>query len=223
MITGIYGYRDNHTDNIVYVGQAKDIHARDIAHKSPSMYSKQVINKILQNNPTRYTLHVLEECSTDMLNHLEQTLIALFNPKFNFTNGGDGTRGYSHSKETIEKISKAHKGKKCSKERLVQMSKVMEGDKNPNYGKPRPKDTKIKMCQSRTSTGFFNVCIETKKNYPCGYTYRYSYYLDGKRKHLSSTSIFKLEEKVKAKGLEWFIIDESKAKEIILKEGDYYA
>ncbi len=218
MITGIYGYLDNQTDNIVYVGQAKDIHARDIAHKCPSMYSRQVINKILQNNPTRYTLHVLEECSTEMLNHLEQTLIALFNPKFNFTNGGDGTRGHKHSKETIEKISKAHTGKKVPKERLAIMSEVMKGAKNPNYGKPRPKDTKIKMCQARSSTGFFNVCIETKKNYPCGFAYRYSYYSDGKRKSMSSTSIFKLEEKVKSKGLEWFIIDETKAKQIMSKE-----
>jgi group I intron endonuclease len=218
MITGIYGYMDTNNDTIVYVGQAKDIKARDIAHRSPSVYSRQVINRVLQNNPTRYVLHVLEECSVEMLNHLEQTLIALFNPKFNFTNGGDGVRGHKHSDETKAKISKAHSGKKMSEERIVQMSEVMKGAKNPNYGKSKTLETKIKMCRKRTKTGFYNVSIVTKKDYPCGYSYRYSYYVDGKRKHFSSTSILKLEEMAKSKGLDWIIVDEEKAKLILKKE-----
>ena len=218
MTTGIYGYMDTLTDKIVYIGQAQDIHVRDLAHRSPSMYSKQVINKVLQNNPTRYTIYVLEKCSTEMLNHLEQTLIGMFNPKFNFTDGGEGTRGHKHSKETIEKMSNAQKGKKHPKERVERMRKAISGEGNPHYGKPRPKDTKIKMCQSRSSTGFFNVSIETKKDYAQGYTYRYSYYEDGKRKYISSTSILKLEKRVKSKNLEWFIVDETKANKILKKE-----
>ena len=124
----------------------------------------------------------------------------------------------AYGKETIKKISFSNKGKKMPKKSVEKMRKAISGEGNPHYGKPRPKDTKIKMCQSRSSTGFFNVSIETKKDYAQGYTYRYSYYKDGKRKHISSASILKLEERVKSKNLEWFIVDEIKAQKILKKD-----
>jgi hypothetical protein len=70
----------------------------------------------------------------------------------NMTNGGEGCAGRSLSKETKEKISRKHKGKKfteehrkklsesakkrkASKETRNKMSKVSMGKNNPSYGK----------------------------------------------------------------------------------------
>ena len=100
MTSGIYGYWDNLKDDLVYVGQAFDIKTRHYEHLSPARYNAQTINRVLQNNEERYVLLVLKECDIEDLNHWEMTLIALFNPKFNYTDGGEGSRGFKHSEET---------------------------------------------------------------------------------------------------------------------------
>ena len=52
-------------------------------------------------------------------------------------------------------------------------------------------------------SGIFNVHIKKDKNYKQGYIYTYPYIENGKSKILSSTSLEKLKDKVKAKNLEW--------------------
>ncbi|WP_405286429.1 GIY-YIG nuclease family protein [Methanobrevibacter sp.] len=65
-------------------------------------------------------------------------------------------------------------------------------------------------------TGFFRV--DTVRNNGCKqkYCYRYGYYVNGKRKYISSVNLRILEKKVKDKGLPWMIIDEEKAKKSIM-------
>ena len=161
---GIYAYVDKETDNLVYIGKDSNIDKkiRHNAHHNPSRYNDQQINRILQNNPDRYEykeLIVLDHTPTnDELNELEINLISEHNPKFNFTKGGDGLFGYSHSEETKRKMSEAQKGEKnhaygkpswnkgktnvYSEETLKKMSKArigknygVVGENHPQYGK----------------------------------------------------------------------------------------
>lgn len=95
MSMGIYCYRDKETKEIVYIGKDSNIHEkqRDYAHRKPSQYNTQPFNKILQNNIERYEYSIICEydiLTTDELNTLEINYIKKYNPRFNFTKGGDG-------------------------------------------------------------------------------------------------------------------------------------
>lgn len=148
---GIYCYKDIEKDNeIVYIGKDSNIHkrVRDKAHRSPLKYDAQPFNKIIQNNPERYMYEVLyqdEDYSNDDLNCLEIESIKKFNPKFNFTKGGDGAPvghkynlGRMKSEETRRKISENRKGipsfwkgKTFSKQHRANMSKAQKGKVGP--------------------------------------------------------------------------------------------
>ena len=59
---GIYCYIDNKTDEIVYVGKDSKINKhnnRHYQHTRKCNYNHQIINKIIQNNPSRYSYEVL--------------------------------------------------------------------------------------------------------------------------------------------------------------------
>lgn len=198
---GIYQYKDLETGDIVYVGKDSIINkkVRYTAHLSPSQYDKQKINRVIQNNPTRYEYSVLyssDDVSESDLNMLEMTFIERYNPKFNFTKGGDGTNGYKHSEETKKKISETHTGKTLSEEHKQKLSE------SHKY-KTLSDEHKIKISKSKNTTGYFRVCKQKDKTCKQGFTWHYRYYEDGKRKIIGSVSLEKLEQKVKAKGLEW--------------------
>lgn len=88
IICGIYFYRDLKEDEIIYVGQSKNIYQRHRQHFHESKYHDQPINRVLQNDPQRYVLEIERRCTPDELNRLEQDYIALLKPRFNFTPGG---------------------------------------------------------------------------------------------------------------------------------------
>lgn len=70
-----------------------------------------------------------------------------------------------------------------------------------------------KMSQALTSTGFYLVSAEKcPKCKTASIVYRYKYKdKDGKRKTISSVDLDKLEQRVKARGLKWEIVDKKKA------------
>jgi hypothetical protein len=80
---GIYCYVDNKTDDIVYVGKDSKIdkhNNRHYQHTRKCNYNHQVINKIIQNNPSRYTYEVLfkgksKHIDDNLLNTLEMGYI----------------------------------------------------------------------------------------------------------------------------------------------------
>ena len=76
------------------------------------------------------------------------------------------------------------------------------GEKHHNYGKTHSEQTRKKISEARNTTGYFRVS-RMKKNTKQGFIYRYMYYENGKHKVIYSVDIKKLEQKVKAKGLEW--------------------
>ena len=184
MVVGIYCYKDTQKNNeVVYVGKDSNIskNERHKAHHNPSKYDDQVINRVLQNNPNRYTYHILKKGDFDenLLNALEIIYTHRYHPKFSFTIGGDGSRGYKHSPESKAKISKELSGIK------------------------RSNDFKLHLSKLKSSTGYFRVSKRKNKKYLNGFIWIYSYYEGDKRKVLMSVDLNKLERKVRSKGLIW--------------------
>lgn len=137
-MNGIYQYRDLKTDEIVYIGKDSHIHknARHIAHHSPCKYNDQQINRVLQNNTDRYQYEIIYsgDYSEDVLNTLEINTIEEFKmfhgglrPKFNFTDGGDGSKGNKWSDERRIKFSESIKGWKMSDEEKQRLSELAKG------------------------------------------------------------------------------------------------
>lgn len=220
MTQGIYCYIDTQTNFIIYIGKDSYIH-NDIRHKQhfrKSFYNKQIINKILQNNPKRYEYKILEEgdISQKLLNALEISFIQKYNPKFNFTKGGDGTLGFKHSKETIKKMLKNRPdmhgennpmfGKKHSLEARKKISEKRKGVSHPGYTKGRecPLNQKIKTSKTMNTSGYFRV--GKHKDLSCKQGFKWVYHYkdeNGKIKRMCSVDLKKLEKRVKQKNLPW--------------------
>lgn len=204
MTCGIYCYKDTqNNDKIVYVGKDSNIgdNKRHKDHHRPSNYKKQVINRVLQNNPNRYTYHILKqgEFNDNLLNALEIIYTHRYNPKFSFTIGGDGSRGYKHSEESKQRMSEARKGKNHPMYNKY-------GEEHCRYGKKDSLETRLNKSKVRNTTGYYRVTKMKTNSCNQGFRWGYSYYEDGKRRLISSVDIEKLESKVKSKGLPWILI-----------------
>lgn len=227
MTKGIYCYIDKNNDQIVYIGKDSNIHEkrRYYTHKAPNSYNLQPFNRILQNNPSRYQYQILWQvtnCTNNHLNQMEIYYINKYNPKFNFTNGGEGLSGFKHSKKSKEKMSNAHKGlipwnkgKTLSKEhkrKISQNHHDVKGKNNPNYGKTISEETRIKISNTKNTTGFYRVCKIQDKKMKKGFRWLYSYSNKNQKKRITATNLEILEKKVKKKNLKWYIINEQNAK-----------
>lgn len=172
----------------VYIGQAKNILSRWTEHKS-KLNGNYHINNHLQNAWNKYgsdkfIFEVLEFCKYDELNEKEIKYIleAKNNGKiFNKTNGGDGCKGYTHTKEykesmcgennpmykkvvsneTRQKISNALYGRKYSKERCENISK---GRKGIVFTEEHIKNMSISRIGTKQSQETINKRIEHFKN-----------------------------------------------------------
>lgn len=239
MTKGIYCYIDKQNNQIIYIGKDSNIdkNKRYRDHFTPSCYNKQQINKVLQNNPDRYIYQVLweiEDCTDNHLNQMEIYYIREYDPRFNFTKGGDGISGFQHSVETRRKMSKNHPdvsgknnpmyNKKHTEESRRKISKKLSGANNSMYnkkhsektkrkigakhkGKKYSKETRQKMSKRHNTTGFYRVSKKRDSNYKQGFIWIYQYYDNNKRKAIYSVDLKKLEKKVRKEGLEWKIID----------------
>lgn len=218
MSRGIYQYTDLKTDEVVYVGKDSNIHRnqRHTDHRNPTMYNRQVINRVLQNNPERYEYSVVceaEHYSDVYLNCLEKGLIKSLNPKFNFTDGGDGSTGYKHSSESRRKMSEARKGEKNhfygkhhSEESKQKIRDKVTGEKSCWYGKSRSLDNKVNVSKFSSSTGIFRVTKINKPSCKQGFMYEYRYYDESdnnKRKAIARVDLDSLKQEVLNRGLDW--------------------
>ena len=222
MTRGIYCYKDTeNNDKIVYIG--KDSHIdKDMRHKDhtrPSRYDEQVINRIVQNNPLRYKYEKLKEFDgicDELLNITEILYIGHHKPKFNFTKGGEGIKGFKYSDEMRRKLRENHpkgmKGKHHSEDSRKRIGEAQKGKLNYNYRRHFSEEERLTMSNSRTSTGIYRVMKQNYPNSKQGFSWRYVCYNNGKFKTIESVDVNKLKEKVLAKGLEWIILDEEKAK-----------
>ena len=122
-------------------------------------------------------------------------------------------KGRVFSKEHRQKLSEANKGKKISQETRAKMSK---NNAKTMLGKHHPLESRKKMGEAKTNSGVLLVSKNKHKSYKSGYIWRYTMYLNGKRKTINASTFLKLKEKVLAKGLDWIVLDEEKAKESAL-------
>ena len=244
MAKGIYCYIDKKDNQIVYVGKDSNIdkNKRHRHHLTPSKYNQQPINRILQNNPDRYTYQVLVWSVEDenILNALEIQYIRQLQPRFNFTEGGEGISGYRHTEKSRKKMSKAQKGENNSMYGKVHSEETRKkmSENNARYwqgktrseearkkmsesqkGKTLSAETRKKLSEARNTTGFYRVHKHKNSNYKQGFTWCYKYPYKSTRKVISFVDLKKLEEKVRKEGLEWQIINNEKAKQSILLDG----
>ena len=111
IICGIYGIK-NCLNGKMYVGQAINIYKRWKDHIDDLDENKHY-NVHLQRSWNLYGKQnfqflILEECSAEKLNEKEMFYVDKFDAYYNGynqTRGGDGSLGYKHSEEVIEKMS----------------------------------------------------------------------------------------------------------------------
>ena len=209
---GIYAYFDKKDNSVVYVGKDSyiDEGKRRIDHKSPSKYDAQPFNRIVQNNPNRYTYQVLVWNAKDQetLTSLEIQYIRQLKPKFNFTDGGDGSCGFKHSDETRKKLREYRKGKKHSYETRRKMSKTRKGKKRSpfsaehcrniseankgkvpwNKGKKRSEETRKKISETLKGRNLLRYARVVKKGTNSMGKQKYGLMYNGK---IIANSIFK--------------------------------
>lgn len=87
MTCGIYYYWDNQKDEMAYIGMSKNIQRRHHEHLNQKN-TRIPFDKILRNNPEKYSLELMLACTEDELSNQEILAISMYNPKFNFTKGG---------------------------------------------------------------------------------------------------------------------------------------
>lgn len=250
MTKGVYCYIDKKNDEIVYIGKDSNIHIdrRHKQHFAPSKYDKQVINRVLQNNPDRYTykrLWEIEDCTDNHLNEMEKYYTKIYDPKFSFTKGGGGISGYKFTDKQKENLSKATKGRTpwnkgktniYSEETKRKMSEKKKGkplsdehkrkisENSTKYWKNKElsEEHRRKISKTRSkkynTTGFYRVSMCSCLACKKGFCWVYTYYLNSQRKFISSTDLNKLKDKVLEQGFKWEIIDENKAKQSLKKD-----
>jgi group I intron endonuclease len=134
----------NQQNKIVYIGQ-------QIGTKSIEEYkgSGLLLNRAYKKYGEDYfKREIIEYCSIDELNDKEKLYIKQHNTKFphgyNLTEGGEGLKGFSFTKEHRNKISISKKGMKYPKE---------HGDKirQAKLGKKRDQNTINKIIQTKAS------------------------------------------------------------------------
>lgn len=139
-------------------------------YSTASLLTRQAIEKYGIDN---FEVHIIEECSVDVLEEREIHWIAFYNTfganGYNLTSGG--TYNKEVSEETKEKISKTkkgypshNKGKKMSEERKLQHSKIMKGKQPWNKGKKIGKMTKEHIQKSAKSHYKSVICLDLEGN-----------------------------------------------------------
>ena len=94
-------------------------------------------------------------------------------------------------------------GKSPSEETRRKISEALKGEKHPLWGKGHTKESKIKMNKIKNTSGYYRVTKMKNKRCSQGFTWRYSYFENGKVKEITSVDLDKLKKKVISKGLDW--------------------
>jgi len=125
-----------------YIGKGKDSryisHLRNYKLKKNDSFLSRKINKILKNGCSPYITKLYENLTEKEAHSIEIELIDIIGRRcvgkgslVNITCGGEGISGFKHSDETREKMS-------------------LKGEKHPNWGKPRSKETRNKISKALT-------------------------------------------------------------------------
>lgn len=148
MRTGIIYAYTNLESGRMYIGQTIDPERRFKQHLTDNYRQGWHID--YQNNPDKYEYSIIEmDVPEDKLNEREIYWISFFgtyNNGYNLNEGGGSQRGYKHTVETKNKISKANRGR-ISKYKGVTRPDF-EGEKHPMYGKHHSEEVKRKISEA---------------------------------------------------------------------------
>lgn len=162
--SGIYIIKST-IDSRVYIGSAVDISRRFKEHLT-KLKSKH-FNKKLDNFYKKYgklslSFDVLELCSKEQLIEREQYYLDKYNSVtngFNISPTAGNVLGMKLSKEAKEKISKANKGKKHSKDSIISMLEKRRSYSGLNNPKNKLNIKKIILIKKMILLGYSNVLI----------------------------------------------------------------
>lgn len=234
---GIYMFIDNETGHIVYIGKDShiDVQERIKCHYRPSAYNQQQINRVLQNNPGRYTPKVYCKVSNiEELNQLEFDLINLYRPKFNFKHGGEGGLIDKDFQYTVVKNGISPKGdqkyviKSIKRKEIISSIdynflkkialKLNNEEITPQQAKRIKRSIKpslklnLQRSKSTNSSGFYRVRKSKDNTCKQGFLWVYEYYDENKKhKKIQRVNLLKLKEEVIKRGMPWEIVDSEKA------------
>lgn len=80
---------------------------------------------------------------------------------------------------------------------------------NDNWlGKEHSNETKIRISNSQSTTGYFRVHKHKDETCKQGFIWRYSWYENGKSHMITRVNIYDLEMEVKNRGLQWLKLDQ---------------
>lgn len=161
---GVIYVRPNLINGKKYVGQATNLKKRQNDWKCLSQpYAGPAINAArAKYGIDAFDFEILKECDDKELDYWEKYYIKELNTKapygYNLTDGGEGMTGYTHSEETIKKISEIQKGKNNSfygkhhsEEQKKKISEANKGKTPWNKGKTNifSEETKKKMSDAQ--------------------------------------------------------------------------
>jgi group I intron endonuclease len=138
-ISGIYEIR-NTVNGHRYVGSSFDVNSRWGKHKTTlqkEIHHNQYLQRAwLYYGQSNFVFCVLEQCESSSLIQREQYYIDILRPEYNILQIAGSSLGTKLTKETREKMSKAHKGKTHD---------YMKDYPNPFFGKTHTAETRAKM------------------------------------------------------------------------------
>lgn len=190
MRTGIIYAYTNLESGRMYVGQTLFPKKRFKQHLTDNYRQGWHID--YQNNPDKYEYSIIEmDVPEDKLDEREIYWISFFdtyNNGYNLNEGGGANKGYKHtqetknkisnslqghilSKETKDKMSKAHKGKPRVKHSEETKQKISEAHKGKTFKKSKgyshTEETKLKMSISRVGKHYYNNGVICVLSYDC--------------------------------------------------------
>jgi group I intron endonuclease len=144
---GIYKIT-NKTNGKSYIGQSVDIKRRWAEHRMLSRDETLSLKRALKKyGVENFEFIVLEVCETDLLNRLEEHYIAFFNPEYNRTKGGDGSKGCYRSDETKAILREKSKLQWVNKSDAEKNLIILNNLKGPKKGHSVSNETKNKLSE----------------------------------------------------------------------------
>ena len=147
-----------------YIGvTTRPLHVRWAQHQQDARYarSSSILHAAMRKHGVENfsCLQIASALSCDALFEVEPVLIVQHNTRspngYNMTDGGEGSPGHPVSRETKQKISAAHMGKRLTNEHKEKLSRSKIGKKLK-----RTKEHNRKISESKMGHGFSEECLK---------------------------------------------------------------